>query len=91
MQAIRGKNNYIDVNATIDMIKFALCNDKRLIGVNLNSLKIELGINVVRAIENEFDTIVPFERLKPRLFGIPVTEIEDEEQADEIKIFKEVL
>ena len=91
MQAIRGKNNDIDINATIDMIKFALCHDKRLIGVNLNSLKIELGINVVRAIENEFDTIVPFERLKPRLFDIPVTEIEDEEQADEIKIFKEVL
>lgn len=91
MQAIRGKNNDIDFNATIDMIKLALCNDKRLIGVNLNSLRIELGINVVRAIENKFDIIVPFERLKPRLFGIPVTEIEDEEQADEIKIFKEVL
>lgn len=91
MQAIRGKNNDIDIYATIDLIKNALCNDERLIGVNLNSLRIELGINVVRAIENEFDTIVPFERLKPRLFGIPVTEIEDEEQADEIKIFREVL
>ena len=91
MQAIRGKNNDIDIYATIDLIKNALCNDERLIGVNLNSLRIELGINVVRAIENELDAIVPFERLKPRLYGIPIIENEDEEQADAIKIFKEVL
>lgn len=92
MQAIRDKDNAINLNENIEMIKQCIEHYKEAFEeFNRDRFKIALGVNVVRAIESQFNTIVPFERLKPRLFGVIVEELEDEEQADEIKVYYDIL